>query len=59
MRYKAVRHVSAVVTFLLLLGGCAETYRHPYKNAGDFEKDRQKCEQIARKTLAAKGNPGT
>jgi hypothetical protein len=39
----------------VLLAACATTYRHPTKTANDFEKDRQECQLIARKALAAKG----
>lgn len=47
------------ILFLFILGGCATTYRHPTKDVSAFEKDRQACEVIAKKTLASKGIPGT
>lgn len=48
-----------LLIILILLGGCAATYRHPTKNANDFERDKRECEVIARKTLAARGIPAT
>ena len=48
-----------LIIVLSLCGGCATTYRHPTKDAGTFEKDRQACERIAKKNLAAKGIPAT
>jgi hypothetical protein len=44
---------------MFLLGGCATTYTHPTKSAKDFERDKQQCELIAKKALAAKGIPNT
>ena len=40
---------------LLLFTGCAATYTHPTKSAGQFEQDRAACERAAQKRLAAKG----
>jgi len=54
-----MRSVLSLLLLALILGSCATTYRHPTKDAGAFEKDRQVCERIARKNLAAKGIPAT
>jgi hypothetical protein len=48
-----------LLLFLFFLGGCAITYTHPTKSTKDFERDKQECELLARKTLAAKGIPDT
>jgi cbb3-type cytochrome oxidase subunit 3 len=54
-----MKPILLLLLFLFLLSGCAATYRHPTKDASAFEKDRQECDLIARKALAAKGIPGT
>ncbi len=52
---------STLLALLLLcmLGGCAATYTHPTKSTQDFDRDKQECERIAKKTLVAKGIPQT
>jgi PBP1b-binding outer membrane lipoprotein LpoB len=45
-----------LVTILIFLAaGCATTYTHPTKSPSEFEKDRLECEQVAIKSLAARG----
>ena len=48
-----------LLLFMFFLGGCAITYTHPTKSTNDFARDKQECEALARKTLAAKGIPDT
>ena len=54
-----MRWIAWLLLLAILSGGCATTYRHPTKDGSAFEKDRQVCERIARKNLAAKGIPAT
>lgn len=50
-----------VIASLFLLSGCVKTvYTHPYKNSGDFERDKYDCEKIAEQSAAnwgIRGNP--
>ena len=44
-----------LAVILFLLAGCSTVYMKAGKTAEDFEKDRQACEVVAKKELAARG----
>ncbi|HVN96809.1 MAG TPA: hypothetical protein VMT62_10290 [Syntrophorhabdaceae bacterium] len=50
-----IRTTCGLLLLLFLIAGCAITYTHPTKDAGDFERDRAACEAVAQKTLAVQG----
>jgi len=54
-----MRSILLALLIVLLSVSCVTTYRHPTKDASAFEKDRQVCERVARKNLAARGIPAT
>ncbi len=50
-----MKKVLLLVAVFFLLAGCTTVYTKAGRTAEDFEKDRNTCEIVAKKELAARG----
>ena len=50
-----MRRAILLAAILFLLAGCSTVYVKAGKTSEDFEKDREACEVVAKKELAARG----